>query len=178
MNEVVVREASSGKDYEVFSLLIGEYVSWLRSRYEQDNWFIAEVLDKQALAGELENLSAMYGSSNGRAFVAVYEDEVRGCGAYRRLADGTCEMKRVFVRQRFQGAGLGRRLCTELIAAAREDGFFLMRLDTGNLMSEAITMYKSFGFKECPPYYEYPEKLMPYFVFMELQLMGPTEILP
>jgi hypothetical protein len=45
-----------------------------------------------------------------------------------------------------------------------------MRLDTGNLMKDAITMYKSFGFKECSPYYEYPEKLMPYFVFMELPL--------
>jgi GNAT superfamily N-acetyltransferase len=118
----------------------------------------------------------MYGSPNGRAFVAVHENEVRGCGAYRRLVDGTCEMKRVFVPQRFQGAGLGRRLCTALISAASEDGFQLMRLDTGSIMNEAITMYQSFGFKKCSPYYDYPEKLMPYFVFMELPLVGITSI--
>jgi hypothetical protein len=35
-------------------------------------------------------------------------------------------------------------------------------------------MYQSFGFKECSPYYEYPEKLMPYFLFMELPLAGAT----
>jgi ribosomal protein S18 acetylase RimI-like enzyme len=171
VNELI-REASSEQDYRAFSQLIGEYVSWLRSRYEQDNWLITEVLDRQSLSSELETLSTMYGLPNGRAFVAVSDNEVRGCGAYRRLADGTCEMKRVFVPGRFQGAGLGRRLCSALIAAAREDGFRLMRLDTGNLMKEAIAMYRSFGFKECSPYYEYPEKLMPYFVFMELPLAG------
>src|SRR5450631_3138983 len=84
----LIREASSEQDYGAFSQLIGEYVSWLRSRYEQDIWFITEVLDKQSLSSELENLSTMYGSSNGRAFLAVYDNEVRGCGAYRRLADG------------------------------------------------------------------------------------------
>lgn len=173
MNELI-REASNEQDYRAFSRLIGEYVSWLRSRYEQDNWFITEVLDKQSLSSELENLSTMYGSPNGRAFIATYDNEVRGCGAYRRLADGTCEMKRVFVPGRFQGAGLGRRLCSVLIASAREDGFQSMRLDTGNLMQEALTMYQSFGFKECSPYYEYPEKLKPYFVFMELPLARAT----
>ncbi len=45
-----------------------------------------------------------------------------------------------------------------------------MRLDTGSRLKEAITMYQSLGFRECPPYHEYPDKLMPHFVFMELQL--------
>jgi len=173
VNELI-HEASSEHDYSAFSQLIGEYVSWLRSRYVDNNWFITEVLDKQSLSSELENLSTMYGSANGRAFLAVSDNEVRGCGAYRRLADGTCEMKRLFVPVRFQGAGLGRRICSALIASARADGFRLMRLDTGNLMKEAITMYRSFGFEECSPYYEYPGQLLPYFVFMELPLAAAT----
>ena len=41
-------------------------------------------------------------------------------------------------------------------------------------MQEAITMYQSFGFTECAPYYEYPDTLMPYFKFMELPLAGAT----
>ena len=49
VNELV-REVSSEQDYRAFAQLIGEYVSWLRSRYEQDNWFITEVLDKQSLS--------------------------------------------------------------------------------------------------------------------------------
>jgi len=45
-----------------------------------------------------------------------------------------------------------------------------MRLDTGNLLTEAITMYRKLGFKDCAPRLEYPEKLLPYLVFMELPL--------
>jgi ribosomal protein S18 acetylase RimI-like enzyme len=60
-------------------------------------------------------------------------------------------MKRVFVPAQFQGAGLGRRLCNALIASVREDGFRLMRLDTGRLTKEAIAMYQSFGFAQCAP---------------------------
>lgn len=72
----------------------------------------------------------MYGLPSGRAFVAAYDDGFRGYGAYRSLADKTCEMKRLLVPRCFQGAGLGRRLCSALIAAAREDGFRLTRLDS------------------------------------------------
>jgi GNAT superfamily N-acetyltransferase len=166
----IIREVSSEQDYKAFSQLINEYVAWLRARYVQDNWFITEVLDKQSLASELESLPTCYGAPRGRAFVAVEDDEVRGCGAYRQIEDGVCEMKRVFVPQRYQGSGIGRRICNELVASARNDGFRLMRLDTGSLMKEAISLYQSFGFKECAPYYEYPTRLMPYFVFMELPL--------
>ncbi len=170
----IIREASRAQDYKAFAHLINEYVAWLRGRYEEDNWFITEVLDKQSLASELENLSTTYGAPKGRAFVAVQDDEVRGCGAYRQLAHGICEMKRVFVPQRFQGCGIGRRLCNELLVSARNDGFQLMRLDTGSLMKEAISMYQSLGFSECAPYCEYSQRLLPYLVFMELPLVGPA----
>ncbi len=101
-------------------------------------------------------------------------NEVRGCGAYRRISDGVWEMKRVFVPARFQGTGLGRRLCSALIASARADGFKLMKLDSGKRLKEAFALYQSLGFSECPPYYAYPEALMPYFVFMDLPLAAQT----
>lgn len=170
----IIREASSDPDYRAFSQLIGEYVAWLRGRYEQDAGFISEVLDTQSLASELADLPAIYGRPSGRAFVAVHGQEVRGCAAYRWLANGTCEMKRVFVPSRFQGAGLGRKLCSALILAAREDGYQTMKLDTGRRMTEAISLYQSLGFQECPGYMDYPSNLMPHFVFMALPLAQAT----
>lgn len=170
----IIREASSEPHFHAFSQLIREYLVWLRGRYEQDAGFISEVLDTQSLASELTDLPAIYGRPNGRAFVALHGQEVRGCGAYRRLEDGTCEMKRVFVPARFQGAGLGRKLCSALIASAREDGYQTMKLDTGRRMTEAIRLYQSLGFQECPAYVAYPPKLMPHFVFMALPLAQAT----
>ena len=58
------------------------------------------------------------------------------------------------------------------VLAARDVGFRLMRLDTGNLLTEAIGMYKSIGFRVCAPYHQYPQALMPYLVFMEMPLAG------
>jgi GNAT superfamily N-acetyltransferase len=85
-----------------------------------------------------------------------------------------CEMKRLFVPDRFRGSGTGRRLCEAIIASAKDAGFRLMRLDTGNLLTEAIELYKSIGFHICAPYHQYPEELMAYLVFMEMPLAGPV----
>jgi GNAT superfamily N-acetyltransferase len=127
-------------------------------------------LDKQSLSSELESLQKMYGPPNGRAFFATQDGEIIGCGAYRRFDNTSCEMKRVFIPKRFQGGGIGREICTKLLAAAEQDGYESMKLDTGKIMIEATGMYQSLGFKPCPPYYEYPEKLMPYFVFLHRTL--------
>ncbi len=98
------------------------------------------------------------------------DDQISGAGAIHRLADGTCEMKRLYVSERFKGQGIGRRLAEALIDDARKDGFKLMRLDTGNLLTEAIDMYCKLGFRDCAPHLKYPENLLPYLVFMELPL--------
>ena len=171
-----IREASGEQDYKAFAQLISEYVAWLRLRYEEDAWFINQVLDRQSLSSELESLPTVYGPPNGRVFVAMHGNEVRGCGGYRRIADGVCEMKRVFVPARFQGTGLGRRICSALLSSARADGFKLMKLDSGKRLKEAFALYQSLGFRECPPYYPYPEALMPYFVFMDLPLLVQSAV--
>jgi putative acetyltransferase len=76
----------------------------------------------------------------------------------------------LYVSERFRGQGLGRRLCEAITASATDAGFRLMRLDTGHLLTEAIGMYQSIGFRVCAPYQEYPDRLMPYLVFMEMPL--------
>lgn len=162
--------ATSEADYAAFGVLVREYVEWCRARFAQDSWLIDEALSHQALGRELETLETRYGPPSGRAFLARRNGDVVGCGAYRRRSDEFCEMKRLFVPDRFRGLGLGRKLSAALITSAKEDGFKLMRLDTAGPMSEAVALYEAIGFKRCAPYNEYPERLMPHMVFMELAL--------
>jgi ribosomal protein S18 acetylase RimI-like enzyme len=162
--------ATTASDYESFAALVTQYVEWSRRRYQGDTWFIEQVFGHQSLASELPTLSTKYGPPNGKTLLASRDGQVVGAGAYRDLGDGICEMKRLYVGEQFHGRGTGRKLCEALIATAREDGFKLMRLDTGNLLKEAIAMYRSIGFRECPPYHDYPAKLMPYLIFMEMPL--------
>jgi putative acetyltransferase len=76
-------------------------------------------------------------------------------------------MKRLYVKPEQRGKGVGRALGAAVIERAREIGYASMRLDTLASMTEANGLYRSLGFRECPPYYHNPCK---HPVFMELTL--------
>jgi len=83
-----------------------------------------------------------------------------GCGALRSLVDcdysNACEMKRVYLRPRFRGIGLGRQLTIHLMDQARSLGYSTLLLDTLDDMESARGLYESLGFEEIPPYYFNP----------------------
>ncbi len=162
--------ASSAADYQAFGGLVREYVEWCRGRYRDDPAFVEQVFGYQSLEAELQSLSACYGAPRGRTCLARSDGAISGGGAWRALPDGSCEMKRLYVRDAFQGRGLGRALCATLLETARAAGFKRMRLDTATRLTEAIGLYRALGFRECPPYCSYPEALMPHIVFMEAPL--------
>jgi ribosomal protein S18 acetylase RimI-like enzyme len=87
--------------------------------------------------------------------------------AIRKLGDGICEMKRLYVQPGHRGEGLGRRLAEAVIAEARAIGYRKMRLDSLTSLKEAAGLYRSLGFLEIPPYRYNP---LPEAVFMELAL--------
>ena len=90
-----------------------------------------------------------------------------GCVGVRPLDDGTCEMKRLFVRPRGRGLGLGRALALAAIERARALGYDRMRLDTLPAMAAARSLYRELGFVEIEPYRHNP---VAGTSFMELQL--------
>jgi GNAT superfamily N-acetyltransferase len=174
VNENATREvlkiASTAEDYQAFGLLVTEYVEWSRIRYQDHPWFVDKVFGHQSLENELKDLSASYGPPRGKTLLAWHNDKVCGGVAYRSLSDDICEMKRLFVTNQHKGRGTGRRLGEAIISLAKHDGYKWMRLDTGKLLLEAIQMYRSFGFRECAAYHEYPADLRSFLVFMELPL--------
>ncbi|MGB9373519.1 MAG: GNAT family N-acetyltransferase [Jiangellales bacterium] len=162
--------ASTGEDYAAFGDLVREYWDWLRARYADLPGFIDSVGGHQALDAELGSLSLKYGPPGGRVLLARRDGVVVGGIALRDLGGGACEMKRLFVPDRFHGQGTGRRLCLALLDAATADGYLVMRLDTGYQNAEALAMYQSLGFRECEPYQEYPPELMAHLRFLEKSL--------
>ncbi len=122
----------------------------------------------QGFAAELEALPTIYGPPTGCLVLARRGDAAVACGGLRRLEDGVCEMKRLYVQPSARGAGLGRRLALALIAEARSLGYARMVLDTLPAMAGAQALYRSLGFRETAPYYRNPE---PGAIYMALSII-------
>ncbi|MEV6694701.1 bifunctional helix-turn-helix transcriptional regulator/GNAT family N-acetyltransferase [Micromonospora sp. NPDC051196] len=84
--------------------------------------------------------------------VATLASEAVGCGSVRFDADGTAEIKRLWVSGSVRGLGVGRRLLTELERHAAAAGAHCVRLDSNRALTEAIRLYRSAGYEEIPRY--------------------------
>lgn len=165
-----IRAAETAADFAAFGRLVTAYESWLLARYASADGLMRDVLAHQDLAAELASLPERYGPPAGLALLAEDGDDLVGGVGCRDLGDGTCEMKRMYVLDGFQGRGIGRLLCTELVARAVADGYRAMRLDTGTRNTEAIALYGRLGFRPCDPYRDYPPAIAAQLLFMERPL--------
>ncbi len=134
---------------------------------EYEAWFGMN-LCFQNFDEEVANLPDKYAAPDGRLLLAFVDANLAGCIALRRLEDGVCEMKRLFVKSDFRGQKIGIALIEKLIEEARKIGYEKMRLDTfPPKMAKAVSLYESYGFVEIPPYYHNPYGDT---LFMELEL--------
>lgn len=121
----------------------------------------------QGFKEELANLPGNYAPPEGRLLLALHSNEAAGCVALQEFEEGICEMKRLYVKPRFRGLGIGRTLAETIISEARKIGYKRMCLDTVPSMREAHLLYQSMGFKDVEPYRYNP---IPGTRFMELAL--------
>jgi carbonic anhydrase len=125
----------------------------------------------QSFDAELAGLPGEYSRPEGQLLLAFCDSIPAGCVALRKLEDGICEMKRLYVRPEFRGQGLGRDLILTLIEQARQTLYGRIRLDTiAASMAEAVGLYRSLGFRDIPPYCRNP---ISGAIYLELDLRQP-----
>ena len=87
----------------------------------------------------------------------------------RELDGRSAELKRLYVRPRHRGLGVGRQLTESAIRIAEELGYARIRLDTTPEMAAAQRLYAALGFREIAPYRSNP---IPGTRYLEL-ILGP-----
>src|SRR5260370_22637673 len=165
--KAVVHTLDPSSDTQLIAAHSPEHLATVRQLFVEYANSLAIDLCFQNFDQELAALPGDYGPTHGRLLLAFEAADVAGCVALRKIGDGICEMKRLYVRPPFRRKGTGRRLARAIIDAAHEIGYERMRLDTLSSMREAIALYESLGFRPINPYYQNPSACA---VFMELKL--------
>jgi putative acetyltransferase len=142
-------------------ILFREYEKWLNVS-----------LCFQGFEEEVITLPGKYAPPDGRLYIVKSENTLCGCIGLRKIEDGICEMKRLFLKTEMRGKGIGNALIAKIIQDAKTIGYIKMRLDTiKEKMPKAVEIYKSYGFIETEPYYYNPNQ---HTLFMELDLTKIT----
>jgi putative acetyltransferase len=166
-----VQVPSTPQQLDQVRAIMRAFISWHRERHHDDLHLIDRYFDAAAFEDELATLPGPYQPPKGQLLLATVDAAPAGCVALREIDGTACEMKRMFVYTRFHGRGAGLALAREVIARARALGYERMRLDTSIRQDQAIGLYKRLGFKMMmAPYYDVPEAMRNWLVFMELQL--------
>jgi putative acetyltransferase len=103
-----------------------------------------------------------------RFFVARLDGKAVGCGGLVLGKEGKAEIKRMFVDQAARGKGVGRAILQAIEDAARREKLRMIRLETGTSSREALSLYRSFGYRERGPFGAYQPD--PLSVFLQKRL--------
>lgn len=87
------------------------------------------------------------------AFWCMFDDEgIIGAVAVKRLGDVSCELKSLYLLEKYHGKGYGKRLLGEAVTYAKESGYEKMYLDSLSTSKKAIALYRKAGFVDTEKY--------------------------
>lgn len=159
INKLSITRVRTPEEVEAARILFTEYAGWLGLD-----------LSFQNFDAELASLPGGYAPPQGELLLGYAGGELAGCVAVHEWdpESRVCEMKRLYLRDRFRGCGLGRLLAEEIMMRARQLGYARMRLDTiAGPMQAAMRLYGRLGFEIIAPYRNNP---IPGATFMEIDL--------
>jgi len=113
---------------------------------------------------ELDELPGVYSEPDGVIlFLENNSLGIVGVVALKRLEEGVCEMKRLYLKPAVRKNGNGRKLAETVLNEARKKQYKVIKLDTIQRLETAVNIYKSMGFEETDAYNYNPDATVLYF---------------
>jgi GNAT superfamily N-acetyltransferase len=135
--EVSIREFQRG-DEAAFRALNEEWIK---------RYFRIEAKDLEAFVDPQSSIL----DAGGRIFFATADGQCVACCALLRIAEAEFEIAKMAVTSSAQGLGIGRKILEAAIEAARDAGARRLYLETNHILTPAIRLYESVGFRHLPP---------------------------
>lgn len=152
--QITIEIARSPEQFDEGHRLFTEYAN-----------FLGVDLEFQGFSQEVMSLPSMYGPPSGCLLLAKLGSSYIGAVGLRQLEPEVAEMKRMYVSPKHHGNGVGKVLIEAFISQAKALGYNIIKLDTAESMSNALALYRKFGFVETTPYRYSP---FPDAIFLEL----------
>ena len=118
--------------------------------------FLAQCLPESGRALDLSGRHGFYLhiAEHFAAFWCIFDaEQIIGTAAVRAMDSERCELKSLYLLEKYHGNGYGRMLLETAIRYAEQAGFQAMYLDSLSTSTRAIRLYRRAGFTDTAPYH-------------------------
>lgn len=136
MENILVRKARNGDEVEILNL-----VEEVLNLYGLD-------LNPEVEDLDITDISKYYIENNGDFEVIEFNGEIIGTYGIYKINDETCELRKMYLKQDFQGMGLGNVMIENSFKIAKSLNYKRITLQTNSVLYKAIKLYKKYGFEE------------------------------
>lgn len=95
---------------------------------------------------DLDNPDKYYKKEGGVFYILVDDNKLIGTVALKRLGERDAELKRLYLKKKYRGRGLGQKLLNKALDFCRVKGIKRVVLDTNKKQVKAQKLYEKFGF--------------------------------
>ena len=133
--------------------------------------FLEKCLPESGRALDIDGRHSFYKDieSNFKGFWCMfYNEKIIGAVAVHELSESDCELKSLYLLEKYHGRGYGRKLLDTAIGFAKNYGYKKMYLDSLSTSTRAVALYRKNGFVDTEKYNDSVRS----DVFMVLNLKG------
>lgn len=135
--KVVFRKARNGDEAQVLELISNVLISYgLKLNVEVEDLDVTDI-------------TKYYHNNYGDFEVVLYNNKIIGSYGIYRINDTTCELRKMYLKEEFQGNGLGNKMLENSLLIAKDLGYKKITLQTNSLLKKALKLYEKFGFLKC-----------------------------
>lgn len=143
--------AKSPEDFEIAAALCRELAEWdvaMAATHAIDRQLVMDLYHGEAA----QSLTRRYAEPGARMMLARWDGRPAGCLAFSAFDDTAAELHKFFVTPEFRRKGIGGALMRAVITAVEIRHKSRLLAHTTIYMTNAIAVYRAFGFDFCPPF--------------------------